>query len=47
MNWNILVTSGKEIKWDSASSVNESGKAYSLKSKMEYIPVWIERGTFL
>ncbi len=28
MNWNILVTSGKEIKRDSMISVNESRKAY-------------------
>jgi hypothetical protein len=28
VNWNILVTSGKEIKRDSMSSVNESRKAY-------------------
>ena len=41
MNWNILLTSGKEIKRDSAISVNESGTAYYLISKMEYIPVWI------
>lgn len=29
VNWNILVTSGKEIKRDSMSSVNESREAYS------------------
>ena len=28
MNWNILVTSGKEIKRDSMISVNESREAY-------------------
>jgi len=28
VNWNILVTSGKEIKRDSMISVNESRKAY-------------------
>ena len=28
MNWNILVTSGKEIKRDSMISVNESRPAY-------------------
>ena len=28
MNWNILVTSGKEIKRDSMISVNESRTAY-------------------
>ncbi len=28
VNWNILVTSGKEIKRDSTSSVNESREAY-------------------
>ena len=28
MNWNILVTSGKEIKRDSTISVNESRPAY-------------------
>ena len=28
MNWNILVTSGKEIKRDPMISVNESRKAY-------------------
>ena len=33
MNWNILVTSGKEIKRDSTSSVNESRKAYYNKVK--------------
>ena len=27
MNWNILLASGIEIKWDSTSSVNESRKA--------------------
>ena len=40
MNWNILLTSGKEIQGDSAISVNESGRAYNWISKMEYIPVW-------
>lgn len=35
MNWNILVTSGKEIKRDSMSSVNESRKAYNKVSKKE------------
>lgn len=29
VNWNILVTSGKEIKRDSMISVNESRKAYN------------------
>ena len=29
MNWNILVTSGKEIKRDSMISVNESRVAYT------------------
>ena len=33
MNWNILVTSGKEIKRDSMISVSENGKVYKL-SKM-------------
>ena len=28
VNWNILVTLGKEIKRDSIISVNESRKAY-------------------
>ena len=28
MNWNILVTLGKEIKRDSTISVNESRRAY-------------------
>ena len=28
VNWNILVTSGKEIKRDSMISVNESRRAY-------------------
>jgi len=28
VNWNILVTSGKEIKRDSMINVNESRKAY-------------------
>ena len=28
VNWNILVTSGKEIKRDSMISVNESRTAY-------------------
>ena len=28
VNWNILLTSGKEIKRDSVISVNESRKAY-------------------
>jgi hypothetical protein len=28
VNWNILVTSGKEIKRDSMISVNENRKAY-------------------
>jgi len=28
VNWNILLTSGKEIKRDSMISVNESRKAY-------------------
>lgn len=32
VNWNILVTSGKEIKRDSMSNVNESREAYK-KSK--------------
>ena len=30
MNWNILVTLGKEIKRDSMISENESRKAYVL-----------------
>ena len=33
VNWNILVTSGKEIKRDSISSVNESRKAFNYKVK--------------
>jgi hypothetical protein len=28
VNWNILLASGKEIKRDSISSVNENGIAY-------------------
>ena len=28
MNWNILITSGKEIKGDSMISVNENREAY-------------------
>ena len=28
MNWNILLTSGKEIKRDSMISVNENGSVY-------------------
>ena len=40
MNWNILITSGKEIKRDFSSNVNEKKKV--LKSKMECIPVWIK-----
>lgn len=31
MNWNILLTSGKQIKRDSASSENERGIAYQVK----------------
>lgn len=34
MNWNILVTSGKEIKRDSMINVNESRTAYKVS---EYI----------
>ena len=45
VNWNILVTSGKEIKRDSMISVNENRVAY--KSKMVYKTVWILWGTFL
>jgi len=33
VNWNILVTSGKEIKRDSIISVSENRKAYKLISK--------------
>ena len=36
MNWNILVTSGKEIKRDSMISVNESRKAYVLSEYILY-----------
>lgn len=37
MNWNILVTSGKEIKRDSMISVSENREAYIIKlSKMVY-----------
>jgi len=39
VNWNILVTLGKEIKRDSMNSVNES--RWSLISKMECKSVWI------
>jgi len=35
VNWNILVTSGKEIKRDSMISVNESRTAY-IKSQIIY-----------
>jgi hypothetical protein len=31
VNWNILVTSGKEIKRDSIISVNESRAAYNVR----------------
>ena len=34
MNWNILVASGKEIKRDSISSVNENRVAYILYTKV-------------
>jgi len=33
VNWNILVTLGKEIKRDSIISVNESRIAYSILTK--------------
>ena len=46
MNWNILLTSGKEIKRDSMISVNENRVAYII-SKMAYKTVWILWGTFL
>jgi len=37
VNWNILVTLGKEIKRDSMISVNESRKAYICpRYKSEY-----------
>jgi len=32
VNWNILITSGKEIKGDSMISVNESREAYIFMS---------------
>ena len=32
VNWNILVTLGKEIKRDSMISVNESRKAYKYQN---------------
>ena len=38
VNWNILVTSGKEIKRDSMISVNESRTAYKIS---EYIYLYI------
>jgi len=34
VNWNILLTSGKEIKRDSTINVNESRRAYIKISKM-------------
>jgi hypothetical protein len=37
VNWNILVTSGKEIKRDSMISVNESRRAYIL---LEYVQIY-------
>ena len=40
MNWNILLTSGKQIKRDSVSSVNERGIAFKVKwstNLFEYI----------
>ena len=37
MNWNILVTSGKEIKRDSMISVNESREAYILSEYFIFI----------
>ena len=40
MNWNILIASGKKIKRDSLSNVNERRKV--LKSKMECKSVWIK-----
>ena len=40
MNWNILVTSGKQIKRDFLSNVNERRKV--LKSKLECISDWIK-----
>ena len=40
MNWNILITSGKKIKRDFLSNVNERRKV--LNSKMEYWSVWIK-----
>jgi hypothetical protein len=36
VNWNILVTLGKEIKRDSMISVNESRKAYIINKYNEY-----------
>jgi len=45
VNWNILVTSGKEIKRDSMSNVNESREAY--KNQNQVKKVWILWGTFL
>jgi len=38
VNWNILVTSGKEIKRDSMISVNESRTAYKIS---EYIYLYL------
>ena len=37
MNWNILVTLGKEIKRDSMISENESREAYIIS---EYIKIY-------
>ena len=35
VNWNILVTSGKEIKRDSISNVNENRRSLLIISKMD------------
>ena len=40
MNWNILVTLGKEIKRDSTISVNESRAACNKVKRAK--PVWIK-----
>jgi len=39
VNWNILVTSGKEIKRDSMISVNESRAAYIYQIIYKYIAI--------
>jgi len=37
VNWNILVTLGKEIKRDSMISVNESRKAYKKSLNKKFV----------